>query len=614
MRKKIWLGVMTMVMSMSILTACGTNSNDVPKGDVASQAATEAPSVAPTSTVNPISLDNVVGKAEPAITFGETITYDASKLYPEWPHASITTYTIGLVKNPSAKADGDDHYDYIYNKTFQSTCDEGIELKKSEGTYTVENPLAIINPYGTLTNSLYLYFTTEEAYEVEYTISAKDTPDFTRTLYNGTEDKLTKEHEYTLIGFVRNTENTVTLRMKDGDGTVKAETSFTVSMPDYYTQPIPEIEVTKGDSKVEVSEGLYAILGYEMRESSKTLLVDNDGVIRAEMLTNSYRMDDIITLGDKILYPNSYSQFVLMNRLGKLEEFYSFDKNKYAQHHDYVYDETTNSLLILVNEKDSDSIEDIVLQLDLTTGESKEVLDFKTLFPEIYENAALYEGKNTYGNEETDWIHLNSISITPDGTTLYSSRELNTVIAIQDLYTNPTVKYLIGNHLVWEDTPYSEYCYDKVGDFVDTAGQHTAFYAGNEGLEEGQYYITIYNNNYLKNVGAEELQNKLLESGEFPGVGENEKDLAADNSQYYKYLVDEKAGTYELVSNISVDFSGIVSSAQDYEGNVVVNSGRFASVAEYDQEGNLINHVKYEVERHAYRAFKYGFNGFWFSK
>lgn len=600
MKRTLYRGLILVGMSLMSFTGCNKNTKESKESEQ------------PIRTVNPISIESVVDEGEEGIIFGDKMSFVPSKLYLEWPHASVKTYTIGLVRNEEIEADKDDHFDYIYTEEFQTACNEGINLIKGQGSYTVETPLAIINPYGTLTNSLYLYFNTEEEYEVEYTISAENTPNFTRTLYNGKENNLTKEHEYSLIGFVRNTKNTITLRLKNKSGIVKKEVTFTVDMPDYYTQPIPEIEVTKGTSKVEVSEGLYALLGYEMRESSKTLLVDNDGILRAELLTNAYRMDEVKIVGDKILYPNAYNQFVVMNRLGRLESFYSFDSKKYEQHHDFEYDEATNSLIILVNDKEANSIEDIVLQMDLATGESKEVLDFKKLFPEIYQKAALYTGENVYGGEEIDWIHLNSISITPDGTFLFSSRELNTVIAIHDLYTSPSIKYLIGNHLVWENTQYSNLAYAKVGDFIDTAGQHTANYGGNEGLDEGQYYVTIYNNNYLRNVGAEEMQDRLLKSGEFSGVGENEKDKAAEYSYYYKYLVDENTGTYELILKIPVDYSAVVSSAQDYTGNIVVNSGRVGSVAEYDVDGALINHIKYNVDRHCYRAFKFSFKEFWF--
>lgn len=557
---------------------------------------------------------DVAVKESPDITMDQSKKTEGNDLYPEWTDASIKAYTIGLVKDPEVDADSDDQYDYIYSEEFQTSCDEGIGLKKQEGTYSLEAPLAILNPYGTLTNSLYLYFTTDKECEIEYTIQVDGEPEFTRTLFNGMGENQTKEHEYTLIGFVRNRTNTVNLRAKDKEGKVLQETSFTIGMPDYYTKPIPAIKVTKGTSSVSPSEGLYALLGFEMRESSKTILVDNEGVLRAEMLLDAYRMDTIEKIGDKILYPNAFNEFVVMNRLGKLERFYSFDKAKYEQHHDFIYDEANESLLILANDKQSDSIEDVVLAMDLKTGETKVVLNFKTLLKEEYDKAALYTGKNVYGGEEVDWIHLNSISLLPDGTVIFSSRELNSVIAIENIYTKPAIKYIIGNRLVWEGTPYIDLVYTKVGEFVDSAGQHTANYAGNEGVGEGEYYINLYNNNYLTIKAREELQNKLRASGEFPGVGLNEKELAANHSYYYKYLVNEKDKTYTLVTKIPVDYSAIVSSSQDFAGNVVVNSGRYGSVAEYDSKGKLIVHLQYEVDRHCYRAFKFDFDGFWFQK
>ncbi len=45
------------------------------------------------------------------------------------------------------------------------------------------------------------------------------------------------------------------------------------------------------------------------------------------------------------------------------------------------------------------------------------------------------------------------------------------------------------------------------------------------------------------------------------------------NSKYYKYLVDENEGTFELVDSFKVPYSGYVSSAQETGDNVLVDSG-----------------------------------------
>ncbi len=101
-----------------------------------------------------------------------------------------------------------------------------------------------------------------------------------------------------------------------------------------------------------------------------------------------------------------------VNGLGKIEKFY--DLGNYTIHHDMVYDEDNNRFVILVNEDDTDTIEDIVITLELDTRKAKKILDMKDLLPEFYLNAVKPEGKNTYGGYELDWIHMNSLSLIGD--------------------------------------------------------------------------------------------------------------------------------------------------------------------------------------------------------
>ena len=82
---------------------------------------------------------------------------------------------------------------------------------------------------------------------------------------------------------------------------------------------------------------------------------------------------------------------------------------------------------------------------------------------------------------------------------------------------------------------------------------------------------------------------------------------------YYKYLVDENAGTYELVDSFDVPYSGYVSSVQDMEHNTVVDSGFAGIFGEYDEEHRLIRQFTMEKEKFIYRVFKYDFEGYYFS-
>ena len=49
--------------------------------------------------------------------------------------------------------------------------------------------------------------------------------------------------------------------------------------------------------------------------------------------------------------------------------------------------------------------------------------------------------------------------------------------------------------------------------------------------------------------------------------------LRGTTSYYYKYKVDENAGTYTLVQSFEVPFSGYVSSVQECEDTILVDSG-----------------------------------------
>lgn len=125
-------------------------------------------------------------------------------------------------------------------------------------------------------------------------------------------------------------------------------------------------------------------------------------------------------------YAYNKKGIVKVNDLGKIEKFY--DLGNYTMHHDMVYDEDNNRFVILVNEDN--------------TGKVKKILDMKDLLPEFYLNAVKPEGKNTYGDYELDWIHMNSLSLIGDDIVL-SSRELSTIIYISNAYTDPSVKYLL---------------------------------------------------------------------------------------------------------------------------------------------------------------------------
>ncbi len=490
--------------------------------------------------------------------------------------------------------------DVVYtNMLYQEVVEEKIKNQQSNTT-DFNHPFMIYNPYGTNKNSLNIYFETKEEQEVEYTVKVEGLPDFRRTLKNEGENNLTKNHAYQIIGLVVGKKNNLLLKLKDNNGTVVEEKEWTVDLTSIKPTVATKIKQKTGTSKEELSDGLYVMFGHDKAYNANNYLYDNEGVLRSELILDGYRSDRIIFLENSMIYSNQEQEFIKVNRLGKIEKRYSI--GDYVMHHDYILDEENENLIVLANKKGASTIEDRVISLNLNTGKVKELIDMKDYLKKFHDIATVPE-KNTYGGTELDWIHLNSLDIINGKDLVLSSRELSTIIYMEDVYTNPKVKYIITDDSTLEKTDYQNLNYQKIGDFVSQAGQHTITYEKKEG--ENKYYLYMYNNNYQ---GARTRPDFNWKN--YKGTGTYEK---GENSYYYKYLIDEENKTYELVEKIVLPYSSIVSSVEHVDQHFVTSSGMSHCFNEYDQEGQLIKEFQYTSKKYAYRIFKYTFNNIWFS-
>lgn len=494
----------------------------------------------------------------------------------------------------------------VYNLLYQEAIDEKLNSVIDE-TYTFDYPLVVYNPYGTNNLGVNIYFTTEDDMEISYTISVGNDAisDYFNTLNNDVHGNYTKEHAYQIIGLVPGEKNVIDLVGKSKDGKEVNSTIF-FDATEIKCSTDTVLDSVSGKSSEELTEGLFVLFGLDKAFNANNYVYDNNGVLRANLVIDEYRSDRIEFIDGKLYYSYHNNGIGVVNRLGKIEKKYSIDE--YIMHHDYVYDKDNNKFLILVNssKEEDKTIEDLIISLDLETGKVEEVVDMKDLLPKIYEEAVMPEGgKNTYGGTGLDWIHLNSLSlVNGDGDIVVSARELSTIIYIENIYDKPSIKYMIADSEVYKDTEYEDLVLTQKGDFVNHAGQHTITYVEDDDLRSGQYYLEMYNNNYGSSVTRESFP-----WDEYEGVGTFED---GDSSQYYKYLVDEKKGTYKLVKSFDVDYSSIVSSIQDVDDNYVTSSGRSNCYAEYDEDGELIKKFNYTSKKYAYRVFKYDFDKIWF--
>lgn len=484
-----------------------------------------------------------------------------------------------------------------YNAEEQQKIADELEKKKESQEYTLSNMLIEYNPFGTNTQSLYVYFEIDSAVKVSYTIHVKedDIADFSRNVYQ--DEEYQKEHEFQVIGLIPDTENTITFYITNEDGSTDTK-EIVYEMGSLYGEEAVQLDTDVKQSADKLEDGLYVVLGNDSTSMDFMYYYDNNGVLRGEVPLLGYRSHRLIFDENSMYYSISEKKMAQVNRLGQVTKVY--DLGNYKLHHDYVFDENGN-MLILATDTTQDSVEDIVLKLDVNSGEVTEVLDLGDLFGEYKKTCV----KNS--SDELDWMHINTIQYIGNGSVLLSSRETSTIIKVDNIYDGPVVSYMIGEKDFWKDTSYVSLLLNKKGDFTIQGGQHTITYETDESLADGQYYLYMFDNN----IGISETRPDY----DWSSIGlKVSSAVDGKNSKYYKYLVDENEGTFELVDSFKVPYSGYVSSAQETGDNVLVDSGLKGTFTEYDADHKAIVTYKMDYEKFIYCVFKYKFDGFYFEK
>ena len=601
----------------------------------------------------------------------------------------------------------------VYNEEAQDEI--MAELDAAKDGQTLADPLVAYNPFGTNTLSLYVYFTTEEEASVSYTISVAE-EDMTVSIskkvaeeetaeeedesalegtavalgeavtdeteaeedayetYDVAIDDRTREvndgeaaleHEFQVIGLVPGVTNTVRLTATYEDGSLE-HCDLTCAVGSLIGDESVQLAVEDGESDTDLSEGLYVILGNGASESDFMYLRDNQGVVRGEMTVNGYRPFRMIYDDEgSLYYCSAEHEMSVMSALGQVTRVYSL--GDYSVHHDYVWGAEGQILILVTDSSRDDSSEDIVVALDIETGEVTEVIDMGDLLPSFKEEVfASYQsssssqsgamggmGANGMGTDgivggfgdmgdmgdmggfgdmdagaamstiaavndidadvnadgdlatpattattSTDdvpgWMHINCLQyIAEDDAVLLSSRETSTIFKVSGISTEPVIDYMLASELFWAGTDYEDLVFAQVGDFTVHGGQHCLNYVTDDELEEGQYYLKFFNNNY----GSASTNDFDYEGA---GIG------LEDCSYYYEYLVDENEGTFELVSSLAVPSSSYVSSVQWKDGNLIVDSGLQGLYTEYDADYNPIRSFSVgDGESFIYRSFKY---------
>lgn len=503
-----------------------------------------------------------------------------------------------------------------YNVEKQAAIKDQLDAEYAAGSYDETTPFVKADPFGTDTLSCYVRFATADPVTVSYEVAGRkktgDTPKvaaFSRTPRDG--DAPTTEHEFKVVGLIPNHKNTVTLTCTAQDGTSRTST-FTVKTPALKGEEEERPAVTAGESNTPLADGLFSILGNDSSKLDFMYLYDNAGQIRGEVPIIGYRSHRLLSPGDgSIIMSVSTTKMAQISAIGQVVNVWS--TGDYELHHDYAFDDDGN-LLVLASHAGSEAdldvdraaakkdegervnVEDLIIKIDVTTGDVSLVADLGDIFPGLKASAKVAQ------DGDLDWIHINTIQWLGGGTVLLSSRETSTVIKLTDIYGMPTVDWLMGSPDFWAGSGFEDKLLQAQSDFSLNAGQHSVTYLpSSDTATTGRYQVLLYDNNF----GAAESYPKF----DWGKLG------AAVVTDYSKgthsfgrvFTVDETARTYELEDQIAVPFSGYVSSAQRVGGSnsMLVASGQAKTFTEYDHYGLPIATYEMEAEKFIYRVYKY---------
>ena len=431
----------------------------------------------------------------------------------------------------------------IYSSNYRKVINEKLN-KLINQSYSINSPLIIYNMYGTNNLSVNIYYSTPRKSSTSYTISVDDIniDDFTKKIDN--EYKI--NHKYQIVGLVSGYINNIKIISTTKDGVVTKK-NYEIDLRNLNnSKEILSIEDTDNNNKL--IDGLYTVT-----RDKYISIYDNNGIIRSEIPTNYH--SNRILLDKNNMYINiSNNKIVKINNLGEVIDVYN--TGDYTIGKDYVLND--NNILFIGTNKNNNTSNDQLLKINLKTHEITNIIDFTKLFKSFYEK------QNT-----KNWLNLNSIDYSNNDVIL-SSKSTSSIIKITNINKNPTIKYILGNKELYNDTDLSKYIYNQKGDFI---------------LHNNQMDVK---NNLTLMTNTE----------------------SKDKTMFYEYKINEDKHEYELTKYIDLDYSTI-SSSQIINNNVIISLKDKQCFYEYDNYNKLIRKFNTDYED-INSVYKYTFSDYWF--
>lgn len=526
-----------------------------------------------------------------------------------------TLYLSGDKKNVVTREYGS--VDAIYNKAKSAAAEDMLTDIKKKRDYSEEDPLWAYNPYGTNPESLYMYFKSKGRFYCRYTVSVDDDkiPDFTRTLDNGASGNVAMEHEYQIIGLVPDKTNYLIFRLYNKKDELANTLYYKVDMPKSYSGAQTILKLEEGRSKTPLQNGLYTVFAGTGTKKQAVLLYDNSGVLRGEFPTKEigYNMEQIY---DTLVYEVDDNTLARVNELGQV-----VDCLEIPLHHiygEFAYDGAGAVYVLAQPVQRSQSLGSVV-KVEVNSGDVSDALDLSDI-PSLVklvkraDKSGKLKGRN--------YMAPDSVQVTGINQLLLGSSKYSTIMKVSNVNSlMPKLDYMMTDQKLWnisgkgkamkrlrkklltkaladgqaeptQATPIVNSILDSGKTttpelFRSQYGQNALVVEKSSNLAEGQYYVGMLNNNAGRGTSGQK-----------------------NNSYYYKYLVDESAGTYALLEKERLTWNEKGGNVTPYDESFLYCRSGDHIFEETGKDGRQIR--SFQVKGTLYRVYKNDWKGFWF--
>ena len=434
--------------------------------------------------------------------------------------------------------------------SLQETYEAQFLSEFNEGNYSEYDPYFVLDPYHSSPLSGLLMFMSDNPCSFKVVILGK------------TEDAniefvtpIATLHLIPIHGLYAGHYNTIKLiKVEDISSSQSPYPETLTSTINVLTDQLPENIVTPT-----VMNTTYEYFGDDLMLMMPALgtapvAYDYNGDVRWYLSTNLTWAPTVLENGhlllgtDKMIASPYYTTGLYeLDYLGKLYKEYIIPG---GYHHD-VFEMSNGNLLVGTNDFDS-TVEDVVVEIDYTTGFIVNSWDIGDYLPK---NDGMTEMWTTY-----DWFHNNSIFYDENtDSIILSGRHQDAVISIG--YTSRELNWIIGDPTNWSEDIVENYFFTPTNDLEWSYAQHSAIV-----LEDGRIFMFDNGNNRSK-------------------LRENDI-LSEDNySRGVIYKLEMRTRTIEQVYQFGKGFgsnfySPYVSNVAYYsDGNYMIHSGGHAEVA-----------------------------------